>query len=123
MSTSDYLALAATIAGLAMAISPIFQIRRIRRTRSSNDVSLLNLGLLCVGFVVWISYGWSISNWVIVGTNSASLAFMSTTIAVALGYRRAGSRRAAAALAVEEAAKAAAKGEVGDATPEAARAG
>ena len=101
MSTSDVLAVLATCAGLAMAVAPIFQIRRIRRTRSSNDVSLLNLGLLCLGFIVWISYGYSISNWVIVGTNSASLTVMTVTILVALRYRRSGSRRAAAAMAAE----------------------
>ena len=101
MSTSDILAVLATIAGLAMALSPSLQIRRMRRTRSSNDVSLLYLGLLTLGFLVWIAYGFSIPNWVLVGTNSASLAFMVVTILVALRYRRAGSRRAAAALAAE----------------------
>ncbi len=106
MSSSDVLAVGATIAGLAMALSPILQVRRMRRTRSSNDVSLLYLGLLCVGFGVWILYGVSMPNWVLVGTNSASLAFMVVTILVALRYRRGGSRRAASALAAEEEARA-----------------
>ena len=101
MSTSDILAVLATIAGLAMALSPTLQIRRMRRTRSSNDVSLLYLGMLTLGFVVWIAYGVSIPNWVLVGTNTASLTFMVVTILVALRYRRSGSRRAAAALAAE----------------------
>ena len=107
MTTTDFLAVGATIAGLAMAFSPILQIRRMRRTRSSNDVSLLYLGLLCAGFVVWVAYGVAIPNWVLVGTNSASLAFMVFTILVALRYRRGSSRRAAAALAAEVEAKAA----------------
>jgi len=106
VTTTDTLAVGATIAGLAMAFSPILQIRRMRRTRSSNDVSLLYLGLLCVGFVVWVAYGVAIPNWVLVGTNSASLAFMAFTILVALRYRRGSSRRAAAALAAEAEAKA-----------------
>ncbi len=101
MSTADLLAVGATIAGLAMAFSPSLQIRRMRRTRSSNDVSLLYLSLLSIGFVVWIAYGYSISNWVLAGTNSASLGFMAITILVALRYRRGGARRAAAGLAVE----------------------
>jgi len=117
VTTTDFLAVGATIAGLAMAFSPILQIRRMRRTRSSNDVSLLYLGLLCAGFVVWVAYGVAIPNWVLVGTNSASLAFMVFTILVALRYRRGSSRRAAAALAAETEAKAAkdvpAAGEVG----------
>ena len=107
MTTTDILAVGATIAGLAMAFSPILQIRRMRRTRSSNDVSLLYLGLLCVGFVVWVAYGVAIPNWVLVGTNAASLGFMVFTILVALRYRRGSSRRAAAALAAEAEAKAA----------------
>ncbi len=101
MTTSDVLAVAATCAGLVMAVGPVLQIRRMRRTRSSNDVSLLWLAMLSVGFVVFISYGWSISNWVLVSTNSASLVVMVITILVALAFRRAGSRRAAAGLAAE----------------------
>ncbi len=105
MSTSDVLAVLATIAGLAMAFSPTLQIRRMRRTRSSNDVSLLYLGMLSLGFVVWISYGVSIPNWVVVGTNAASLTIMAVTILVALRYRRGGAKRAAAALVAEADAK------------------
>ena len=99
MSTTDILAVGATIAGLTMAFSPVLQIRRMRRTRSSHDVSLQYLGLLCLGFVLWVAYGVSIPNWVIVGTNAASLSVMALTILVALRYRRGGARRAAAALA------------------------
>jgi MtN3 and saliva related transmembrane protein len=124
VSTSDILAVLATIAGLAMAVSPILQIRRMRRTQSSNDVSLLYFGLLCLGFVAWISYGASITNWVVVGTNTASLLFMLVTILVALRYRRGGSRRAAAALALEAEAKAAKRALDGsEADPEAVAAG
>lgn len=101
MSTSDLLAAGATIAGLAMALSPLLQIRRMRRTRSSHDVSLLYLGLLDLGFVLWIAYGVSIANWVVAGTNTASFSVMAVTILVALRYRRAGARRAAVAQAAE----------------------
>jgi MtN3 and saliva related transmembrane protein len=107
VTTSDLLAVGATMAGLAMALSPVLQIRRMRRTRSSNDVSLLYLSLLDIGFVLWIAYGVSISNWVVAGTNSASLTVMTITILVALRFRRGGARRAAAALAAESAAAAA----------------
>jgi uncharacterized protein with PQ loop repeat len=126
VSTSDVLAVLATIAGLAMAVSPTLQIRRMRRTRSSNDVSLLYLGLLSLGFVVWISYGASIQNWVIAGTNTASLLFMTVTILIALRYRRGGSRRAAVGLAAEaesKAARAGASGDPGEPSAESARTG
>ena len=67
------------------------------RTRSSNDLSLLYLSLLAVGFIMWVAYGLSIGNWVVVATNTASLTFMTVTIVVALRYRRGSARRATAA--------------------------
>lgn len=102
MTSADYLAIAATCAGLFMALGPILQIRRMRRTRSSNDVSLLWLTMLCVGFVVFVAYGWAISNWVLLVTNTASITVMVVTILTALAFRRGGARRAAIALAAEE---------------------
>jgi uncharacterized protein with PQ loop repeat len=105
VTASDFLAACAMFAGLAMALSPVLQIRRMLRTRSSNDLSLLYLSLLDLGFVVWVAYGVSISNWVLVGSNSASFTFMTATILIALRYRRGGARRAAAALAAEADAK------------------
>lgn len=107
MTTSDILAVAATGVGIVMAVAPILQIRRMRRTRSSNDVSLLWLAMLDVGFVVWVSYGWSITNWALVVSNAASFLVMTITIVTALTFRRGGARRAAAARAVEDEARAA----------------
>ncbi len=78
------------------AAAPFLQIRRMRRTRSSNDVSLLYLSMLAGGFIVWLAYGVSITNWAMIISNTASLVFMTITIVVALSYRRRGARRAAA---------------------------
>jgi uncharacterized protein with PQ loop repeat len=66
------------------------------RTRSSNDVSLLYLSMLCGGFVAWLAYGWALGNAAMVIANTASLVFMAFTIIVALRYRRGGAKRAAA---------------------------
>ena len=96
MNTVDVLATCATIAGVLMAMSPFLQIRRMRRTRSSNDVSLLYLSMLAGGFIVWLGYGISLNNWAMMISNTASLVFMLVTIMVALTYRRGGARRAAA---------------------------
>jgi uncharacterized protein with PQ loop repeat len=90
------LATCATIAGVIMAMSPLLQIRRMRRTRSSNDVSLLYLSMLAGGFIVWLAYGVAITNWAMMISNTASLVFMLITISVALAFRRGGARRAAA---------------------------
>ena len=99
MNTVDVLATCATIAGVLMAMSPFLQVRRMRRTRSLNDVSLLYLSMLAGGFIVWLAYGVSLNNWAMIISNVASLIFMVITIVVALTYRRGGAKRAAAGAA------------------------
>lgn len=88
MTTVDILAICAAGAGLAMAASPVLQIRRMRRTRSSRDVSLLYLSLLSVGFIFWLAYGLALGNAAMIVSNSASFSFMAVTILIALRYRR-----------------------------------
>lgn len=88
MPVADVLAVAATAWGLVMAVSPMLQIRRMRQTRSSRDVSLPYLSVLCVGFVLWISYGASIGNAALVISNTASLSVMLVTIGYAYRLRR-----------------------------------
>jgi len=99
VNTVDVLATCATIAGVLMAMSPFLQVRRMRRTKSSNDVSLLYLTMLAGGFIVWLAYGLSLNNWAMIISNVASLIFMVITIFVALTYRRGGAKRAAAGAA------------------------
>jgi MtN3 and saliva related transmembrane protein len=99
VTATDILAVLATIAGVLMAISPSLQIRRMFRTRSSNDVSLLYLSMLCTGFIAWLAYGLALGNAAMVISNTASLLFMAFTIVIALRFRRAGARRAAAGAA------------------------
>lgn len=88
MTTLELLATVATIAGVLMAISPVLQVRRMFRTRSSNDVSLLYLSMLCVGFIAWLAYGLALANPAMIISNTASLVFMSATILIALSFRR-----------------------------------
>lgn len=95
MTLSDALAVGATLAGLTMAVAPALQIRRMIRTQSSRDVSLAYLSLLCVGFVLFIAYGASIGNPVLLISNTASLLCMSATITIALRFRRGGAGAAA----------------------------
>jgi len=114
MSNTEMLAVLATLAGVLMAISPILQVRRMLRTRSSNDVSLLYLSMLCGGFVAWLAYGWSLGNPAMIISNTASLVFMLFTIGVALTFRRGGAKRAAAGAAAMSAPK---PGEAAMSTP------
>ena len=88
MTNADILGLGATLAGIMMAVSPFFQIRRMRKTGSSRDFSLLYAALLSVGFVAWLAYGLALGNAPMIVSNVASLSFMTVTIVVALAYRR-----------------------------------
>ena len=88
MTTTELLGVAATLAGILMAVSPALQIRRMRKTGSSRDYSLLYASLLCVGFVLWLAYGWALGNPALIVSNLASLSFMILTIGVALTLRR-----------------------------------
>jgi uncharacterized protein with PQ loop repeat len=88
MVLSEYLAIAATITGILMALAPSLQIRRMFATHSSRDVSIGYLTWLDLGFIVWISYGFSIWNWALIISNAASLTFMTITILVAWSLRR-----------------------------------
>ena len=88
MTTTDALGTAALIAGILMALSPTLQVRRMLQTHSSRDYSLGYPTLLCVGFVFWLAYGLALVNWPMILSNIASLAFMLSTIGVALYFRR-----------------------------------
>ena len=73
--------------GIAMAVSPMLQIRRILRLGSSRDVSLAQYGVLIVGFVLWIAYGVALRNAVIIVPNVVAISFAVVAIGVALRYR------------------------------------
>jgi MtN3 and saliva related transmembrane protein len=51
------LAISAATWGIAMAVSPVLQIRKIVHHRSSHGVSVGYMSVLFVGFLLWLSYG------------------------------------------------------------------
>lgn len=55
--------------------------------RSSADVSIGYLALLQLGFIVWLTYGLTLSNAAMVIATIASLLFGATTILFALRLR------------------------------------
>ena len=86
---SDTLAIVAATTGVIMAASPVLQIRRMFVTRSSEDLSLACMGVLLVGFAVWISYGISLGNLALIIPNTVAIIVTITTIAVAIRFRSA----------------------------------
>jgi uncharacterized protein with PQ loop repeat len=88
------LAVAAAVWGVLMGASPVLQIRRMLRQRSSRDVSISYFAVLLVGFVLWLSYGIAARNMALIVPNGVALLIGGSTIAVAvqLGHGTTGRR-------------------------------
>ena len=82
------LAVAAAAWGVLMGISPVLQIRRMLRQRSSRDVSVGYFSILLVGFGLWISYGIASRDVALIVPNTVALLIGVSTIAIALRLRR-----------------------------------
>jgi uncharacterized protein with PQ loop repeat len=84
---TEYLAAAAATWGVAMAVSPLLQIRAIRAHRSSKGVSIGYQQVLLVGFLLWLSYGIALGNPAIIIPNIVAAIVCVATIAIAARYR------------------------------------
>jgi MtN3 and saliva related transmembrane protein len=88
------LAVAAAAWGVLMGVSPVLQIRRMLRQRSSRDVSVGYFVVLLVGFLLWVAYGIASRNLALIVPNSVALLTVGSTVAVALQLaRRSGTNR------------------------------
>ena len=83
----DVLAVLAASWGILMALAPLLQVRRMLGRRSSADVSLTYLGVLIVGFVLWVAYGISLGNLALIVPNSVALAVGLLTVGIAWRFR------------------------------------
>lgn len=83
----DVLGWIATIWGVAMAVGPVLQVRRIIAERSSVGVSLVHLWILVVGFGLWLAYGIAIELWPLIITNVIAVIAHAVWFAVARMYR------------------------------------
>ncbi len=81
------LAVAAATWGVAMAVSPLLQVRRILREGSSAGVSLGYYAVLLVGFALWVLYGVASANAAIIVPNLVALVIHTFTVVVARRYR------------------------------------
>ena len=77
----------AGVYGVMMSLAPILQAHRMHQRRSSADVSVVYLVVLEVGFVLFLLYGLSIANTVLIATNTVSIVATSLTLVVAAVYR------------------------------------
>jgi uncharacterized protein with PQ loop repeat len=83
----EVLAVVAATWGVAMAISPLLQIRAIRAHRSSKGVSVAYQQVLLVGFILWMAYGIALHNWAIIIPNVVAAIVSIATIVVSLQFR------------------------------------
>ena len=74
--------------GVLMAISPLLQIRRILVRRSSADVSIGYLVVLQIGFSLWMAYGLSLGNLVLVVPNTTAFLVGLATMLITWRYRQ-----------------------------------
>jgi uncharacterized protein with PQ loop repeat len=84
---TDILAVVAASWGVLMAISPLLQIRRMVQRRSSGDLSLSYIGVLLIGFTLWMAYGISLGNLALVIPNGVAFTVGVATVLIALRYR------------------------------------
>ena len=87
MATTGF-AVAAATWGVLMGVSPVLQIRRMLRQRSSRDVSIGYFAVLLIGFLLWISYGIAARNLALIVPNTVALLIGASTVAVALQLGR-----------------------------------
>jgi uncharacterized protein with PQ loop repeat len=85
----ELLAVSSAAWGVLMALSPILQVRRIVSRRSSADISVGSLAVLQVGFALWLAYGITIGNAVLVVPNAMALIIGFVTIGVTWWFRQA----------------------------------
>jgi uncharacterized protein with PQ loop repeat len=72
---------------VAMAVSPLFQLRLVVRRRSSAGVSVGYMLVLLVGFALWVGYGIVSEDVPLIVPNVIAFVVMSFTVAVVLRCR------------------------------------
>ena len=83
------LAFVAATWGIAMAVSPVLQIRKMVQHRSSHGISLGYPTVLFIGFLLWLAYGIADRNFALIVPNTVAAVVIAAMILVALRYRRA----------------------------------
>jgi MtN3 and saliva related transmembrane protein len=86
---TTYLAVAAASWGVAMALSPVLQMRAILATRSSRSVSVAYQQVLLVGFLLWLAYGIALENAALIIPNTIAAVVSAATIVVSRRFREA----------------------------------
>lgn len=88
MNAAYLLAIATATYGTAFALAPLFQLRRIARAGDSSQISLVYFGGLALNLALWLCYGLSVGDTVLIVSNVAGVTTAAATVVVVLRYRR-----------------------------------
>src|ERR1035437_8941020 len=86
-SFTNLLAILTTIYGVIGAMSSLLQVRRMLRTRSSDDVSLAFLLVYCGGYLMWLVYGLAVSSLPLIIVDVAGLLISAGTLSFTINLR------------------------------------
>ena len=81
------LTLLGLVAGGLTTLSFVPQVRKIWRTKSAEDVSLLMFAAFCVGVSLWIAYGVMKGEIAIIVTNAVTLVFGAAIVWMKLKFK------------------------------------
>lgn len=63
------------------------QIIKVLETKSGKDLSPITLFQLSTGVALWVIYGWSLGDWIIIAANSVTLASLLVLIVLYFRYK------------------------------------
>lgn|SRR5574338_1108104 len=75
------------VVGVIMSLSPLFQIRKCFEARHANDISLSHIGVITIGAFIWLIYGLSIGNTVLIASNVVGFLIEGFLLGLAIRYR------------------------------------
>jgi MtN3 and saliva related transmembrane protein len=85
--TLDFITIIGLMAGALTTVAYLPQVIKIRRSKSSGDISLLMVTLNCSGIFLWLLYGLFINSVPIIAANGVTLALMCGVLVLTIKHR------------------------------------
>ncbi|HEY3278400.1 MAG TPA: SemiSWEET transporter [Syntrophorhabdaceae bacterium] len=84
----DYITIIGLTAGALTTVAFLPQVVKIRRSRSSGDISLLMISLQCSGVFMWLLYGIGIGSLPIIAANGVTFLLLCAALVLAIKHRQ-----------------------------------
>lgn len=72
------------VAAAFTTLASLPQVIKVLRDRSTKDLSLSMLAIMCVGLLLWLLYGITITDWPLIGANAITLLLWSILLIMKL---------------------------------------